>query len=59
MGNRRGAYKFLVGRNEGMSPLVKLKRKWKNNVKIDHQKLECGGTELSNWLRIGISGGLL
>jgi hypothetical protein len=34
MGDRRGAYRVLVGRPEGRRPLAKHKSKWKDNIKM-------------------------
>jgi hypothetical protein len=46
---RRDAY----GKPEGNIPLVKPRRKWEDNIKMDLRE-----TELI-WLRIGTSGGIL
>jgi hypothetical protein len=35
MGERRGAYRVLVGKLEGKRPLERPRRKWKDNIKID------------------------
>jgi hypothetical protein len=35
MGERRGAYRVLLGKPEGNRPLGRLRRKWKNNIKMD------------------------
>jgi hypothetical protein len=35
MGERRNAYKILVGMPEGRRPLGKPRRKWVNNIKMD------------------------
>jgi hypothetical protein len=35
MGDMRNAYKILVGKIEGKRPLGRLKRRWKNNIKMD------------------------
>jgi hypothetical protein len=37
MGNRRGAYRVLVGRPDSKSPFGRPRRKWENNIKIDLQ----------------------
>ena len=34
-GDRTGAVRVLVGRDEGNTPLGTLRRRWKNNTKID------------------------
>jgi hypothetical protein len=35
MGERRGAYRALVGKPEGRRPLGRHGRRWENNIKID------------------------
>jgi hypothetical protein len=35
MGERRGAYRALMGRPEGRRPLGKPKLRWMNNIKMD------------------------
>ena len=37
MGDRRGAYKFLVGKLEGKRPLGSPSRRWEDNIKMDLQ----------------------
>jgi hypothetical protein len=56
MGEGRGAYRILVGRNEGMRPLGRPRRRWEDNIKMDLQEV---GWEGVDWLRIGTGGGLL
>ena len=62
MGEKRGAYKVLVGKPEGRRPLGRPRRKWGDTTKIDFQEVLWGGgvawTGLI-WLRIGNGGGLL
>jgi hypothetical protein len=41
MGERRGAYRALVGKPEGRRPLGRLRRRWENNIKMDLK--EVGG----------------
>jgi len=38
MGKRRGAYRVLVGRPEGMYPLGRPSRRWDNNIRMGHQE---------------------
>ena len=38
-GNRRGTYRFLMGSSEGKRPIVRHKRIWDGNIKINLQKL--------------------
>jgi hypothetical protein len=35
MGERRGAYRALVGKHEGSRPLERPKRRWEDNIKMD------------------------
>jgi hypothetical protein len=35
MGERRGAYRALVGKPEGRRPLGRPRRRWEDNIKID------------------------
>jgi hypothetical protein len=45
MGERRGAYKILVGKPEGRRPLARPKRRLKDNIKMDLQEVGCGGMD--------------
>ena len=38
VGERRGAYRVLVGKPERKRPLEKPRRRWKDNVKMDFKK---------------------
>jgi hypothetical protein len=35
MGARRGAYKVLVGKPDGRTPLGRSGRRWEDNIKMD------------------------
>jgi hypothetical protein len=35
MGERRGAYRALVGKPEGRRPLGRPRRRWEDNIKMD------------------------
>jgi hypothetical protein len=59
MGERRGAYRALVGKPEGRRPLGRPKRRWEDNIKMDLQEVRWGAWTGSIWLRIGTGGGLL
>jgi hypothetical protein len=42
MGEKRGAYRILVGRPEGRPPLGRPRRRWKDNTKMDLQEVGWG-----------------
>ena len=42
MGEERGAYRVLVGKQEGKRPLGKLRRRWVDNIRMDLQEVGCG-----------------
>jgi hypothetical protein len=42
MGERRGAYRVLVGKPEGRRPLGRPRRRWKNNIKMDLREVGWG-----------------
>jgi hypothetical protein len=42
MGERRSAYRVLVGKPEGRRPLGKPRLRWEDNTKIDLQKVDGG-----------------
>jgi hypothetical protein len=46
MGERRGAYRVLMGKPEGMNPLATPKCRSKNNINMDFQEVGLGGLEL-------------
>jgi hypothetical protein len=58
MGERRGVYRFLLGKPEGKRPLGKPRRRRKNNIKMDFKKWNGGWNGLI-WLRIERVGELL
>jgi hypothetical protein len=59
MGERRGAYRDLVGKPEGSRPLGKPRRSWEDNIKMDLREVGWGAWTGSIWLRIGTGDGLL
>jgi hypothetical protein len=46
---RRGVYRVLVGKPEGKRPLGRLKRRWKDNIKMDLRKTGIDG---ANWIQL-------
>ena len=42
MGEERGVYRFLVGKPEGRIPLMRPRRRWVDNIRMDLQKVGCG-----------------
>jgi hypothetical protein len=59
MGERRGAYRALVGKPEGGRSLERPRRRWEDNIKMDLREVEWGVWTGSIWLRIGTGGELL
>jgi hypothetical protein len=44
-GERRGAYRILVGRPEGRKQLERPRHRWEGNIKVDLQEVGWGGME--------------
>jgi hypothetical protein len=42
MGERRGAYRVLVGKPEGRRPLGRPRLRWEDNIRMDLREVECG-----------------
>jgi len=60
MGERRGAYRFLVGKPERKRPLGKPRPRWEDNIKIDLQEGGWGRAWTGLiWLRTDTGGGYL
>jgi hypothetical protein len=59
MGEKRVAYKILVGRPEGRRPLGKPRCRWEDNIKMDLQEMGWGAWPALSWFRIRTGGGLL
>jgi hypothetical protein len=45
MGERRGAYRALVGKPEGRRPLGKPRRRREDNIKMDLREVGYGGAD--------------
>jgi hypothetical protein len=50
MGEKRNAYRLLVGKPEGKRPLGRQRRRWVDNIRMDLGEVGCGDV---NW--IGLS----
>jgi hypothetical protein len=42
LGERRGAYRMLMGRPEGRRRLGRRRRRWEDNIKMDLEKVGWG-----------------
>jgi hypothetical protein len=49
MGEGRSVYRISVGRPEGKGPLVRLRRRWEDNNKMDFREIGING---ANWIRL-------
>jgi len=47
MSERRGVYKFLVGKPEEKRPLGRPRRRWEYNIKMDLQEVGCGSMDFT------------
>jgi hypothetical protein len=45
MGEKRNAYRLLVGKPEGKRPLGRPKRRWVDNIKTDFLEIGWGGVD--------------
>jgi len=45
MGEERGVYRVLLGKPEGRRPLGRPRRRWVDNIRMDHQEVGCGYME--------------
>jgi hypothetical protein len=60
MGERRGAYRALVGKPEGRTALGRPRRRWEDNIKMDLREDGLEGHRLDrSGSGKGIGGGLL
>jgi len=42
MGEERGVYRVLLGKQEGRRPLGRRRRRWVDNIRMDLQEVGCG-----------------
>jgi hypothetical protein len=45
MGEKRNAYRLLVGKPEGRRPLGRPRRRWMDNIKMYHLEIVWGGVD--------------
>jgi hypothetical protein len=45
MGEIRNAYRILVGKPEGKRPLGRPRRRWVDDIKMDHREIEWGAVD--------------
>jgi hypothetical protein len=45
MRESRGVYDVLVGKPQGKRPLVRIRRRWEDNIKMDLQEVGCEGMD--------------
>jgi hypothetical protein len=57
MGEKRNAYRLLVGNPEGKSPLRRPRRRWLDNIRMDLGEVGWSDVDWIGlvWLRIGTS----
>ena len=44
-GERRSIFRVLKGTREGKRQLVRHRRRWEDNIKVDFQEVGCGGMD--------------
>jgi hypothetical protein len=59
MGEKRNAYRLLVGNPEGKRSLGRPRRRWMDNIRMDLGEVGWDDVDGLVWLRIGTGGELL
>ena len=49
MGERRSMYRVLIGKPVRKRPMVRPRRRWEDNIKMDLQEVGCGGMK---WIEL-------
>jgi hypothetical protein len=49
MGEKRNAYRVVLGKPEGKRPLGRRRHRWQNDIKMDLRELSWGGTD---WIHL-------
>jgi hypothetical protein len=47
-GEKRNAYRILMGKPEGQRPPGKIRRRWVDNIKMDVREIGSGGMDLTD-----------
>jgi hypothetical protein len=45
MGEERNAYRILVGKRQGKTPLGRPRRRWEDNIRMDLREIGWGGVD--------------
>jgi hypothetical protein len=53
MGERRGAYRNLIGKRDKKQPLARPRHRWEDNIKMDFQEVGAGHGLYCSGLRQG------